>query len=118
MQNTAKSGRSGITVSGTAQVAGTPDTLNLSLSVTAKAGSVSAALDKANRTTSSVQAALRARGVAAKDLQTSDLQIQPSYRYPSDGTQVADGYTVTEGLSVVLRNLGPRGSDLSRRSSS
>jgi uncharacterized protein YggE len=104
---------SGITVSGTAQVAGTPDTLRLSLAVTTKASTVDKALEQANRATASVQSALRSRGVASKDLQTSDLQIQPEYRYPSDGTPVADGYTVTEGLNVVLRDIRKAGATIS-----
>jgi uncharacterized protein YggE len=107
----------GITVSGTAQVSGTPDTLDLNLSVTTKASTVAKALEQANTATSKVQSALRGRGVAAKDLQTSDLQIQPDYRYPSDGTAVADGYTVTESLTVTLRNLSRAGDTIAAATS-
>jgi uncharacterized protein YggE len=99
----------GITVTGTSEVAGKPDTLQLSMSVTAQASSVSKALQQANAAAGKVQSALRARGVAAKDLQTSDLQIQPNYQYPSGGQAVLDGYVVTESLTAQLRDLGTAG---------
>ena len=103
----------GITVTGTADVAGTPDTLRLDLSVTAKAGTVSKALEQANAATKKVQDSLRRNGVAPKDLQTSDLQVQPDYSYPGNGTPVLQGYTVTEGVTARLRDLGRAGSAIS-----
>ena len=104
---------SGITVTGSAEVAGAPDTLRLDLSVTAKADSVSKALDQANRTVTRVQDSLRHHGVDARDLQTSDLQVQPDYSYPGNGTPVLRGYDVTEGLTARLRDLGKAGAAIS-----
>ncbi len=100
----------GITVTGTAQVAGRPDTLRLDLSVSVTEDSVSRALDKANGTTARVQSALGKGGVAAKDVQTSNLQIQPEYTYPSNGGPILKGYTVTEGVTATLRDLAKAGS--------
>lgn len=99
----------GITVKGTAQVAGKPDTLRLDLSVSVTAGSVGEALNRANTATATVQAALRRHGVAAKDLQTSTLQVHPEYSYPSDGRPVVKGYRVSEGVTAVLRDLAKAG---------
>jgi uncharacterized protein YggE len=99
----------GITVSGTSEVAGTPDTLRLDLAVTTQANTVGKALGQANGLTAAVQSALRRHCVAAKDVQTSDLQIQPDYSYPSSGTPVLRGYTVTEGITARLRNIGKAG---------
>jgi uncharacterized protein YggE len=80
------------------------------MSVNVQAGTVSKALQQANAAAGRVQSSLRAHGVAAKDLQTSDLQIQPNYRYPNgDGTPVLDGYVVTESLTAQLRDLGRAG---------
>jgi uncharacterized protein YggE len=53
----------GITVGGRADVAGTPDTLRLDLSVVATAPSVSEALASANRSAGAVQASLLSSGV-------------------------------------------------------
>jgi uncharacterized protein YggE len=81
--------------------------------VSTKASTVNGALDQANRLTANVQNALRRNGVAARDLQTSDLQIQPDYTYPSNGTPVANGYLVSEGITARLRDLGKAGAAIS-----
>src|SRR5690349_859631 len=84
----------GITVSATGTVSGTPDTLRLSMGVSVTSGTVSTALAQANAAAEKVQASLRQHGVAAKDLQTSGLSIQP--QYGSGDRPVITGYSVTE----------------------
>jgi uncharacterized protein YggE len=99
----------GITVGGRADVAGIPDTLRLDLSVVATAPSVSEALASANRSAGAVQKSLLSSGVQKKDLQTSGLDIQPSYDYPNGGTPRLRGYQVSEGVSAKLRDLARAG---------
>jgi len=99
----------GISVGGRADVAGTPDTLRLDLSVVATAPSVSEALASANRSAGAVQASLLSSGVQKKDLQTSGLDIQPSYDYPNGGTPRLKGYQVSESVRAKLRDLGRAG---------
>jgi uncharacterized protein len=102
-------GGPGITVSGTAEVAGTPDTLRLDLSVVAAAPSVSQALAKANASAGAVQKSLFGSGVAKTDLQTSGMNIAPSYDYTNSAAPRIKGYEVTESLSARLRDLGRAG---------
>jgi len=102
-------GAAGITVGATADVAGIPDTLRLDLSVVATAPSVSEALAKANGSADAVQKSLLSNGVAKKDLQTSGLNIAPSYDYANTAAPRLKGYDVTEGLSAKLRDLGRAG---------
>ena len=102
-------GAAGVTVTGSGTVAGTPDTLVLSLSVTANGSTVSSAFATANTAMSAVQKALRRDSVAAKDLRTSDVSVQP--RYTNKGT--ADGYTVAEGLTVTLHDIAAAGRQVS-----
>jgi uncharacterized protein YggE len=99
----------GITVTGTAEVAGKPDTLRLDLSVQTRGDTVAKALESANTITARVQSSLTKNGVAGKDLQTSNLQVQPEYSYPTNGSPVVKGYTVSEGVTATLRNLGKSG---------
>ena len=99
----------GVTVTGSGKVTGTPDTLRISLSVTATATSIDAALASANRSARAVQGALTAAGVAARDLQTSGLSIQPNYT--SKGAP--SGYRVDESISAALRDLAKAGATLS-----
>lgn len=103
----------GITVTGTAQVAGKPDTLRLDLSVQTRGDTVAKALDAANALTGRVQSSLTKHGVAAKDIQTSNLQVQPDYAYPQNGTPTIKGYTVSEGVTATLRDLGKSGAAIS-----
>jgi uncharacterized protein len=102
-------GGTGITVSGTGKVTGTPDTLRLSLTVTANGSTVTAALNSANATQARVQKSLQGKGVEAKDLQTSGLTVSPNYTYTDKGQPVPHGYQVTESLAVVLRHLDTAG---------
>jgi uncharacterized protein len=98
-------GAAGITVGGRADVAGTPDTLRLDLSGVATAPSVPEALAKANGSAVAVQESLLSNGVAKKDLQTSGLNIAPSYDDTTSGTPRLKGYDVTESVSAKLRDL-------------
>jgi uncharacterized protein YggE len=103
----------GITVGATAQVSGTPDTLRLDLSVVATAPSVSAALAKANSSAQAVQKSLLANGVAKADVQTSGLNISPTYA--SNGpTPRITGYEVSQGVNAKLRDLGRAGAAIGK----
>jgi uncharacterized protein YggE len=103
-------GDRGLAVSARSEVAGTPDTLRLDLSVVATGGNVSEALAKANGSAQAVQKSLLANGVTRKDLQTSGLSIQPSYQYSNGGTPRVKGYEVTQSVKAKLRDL-PRAGD-------
>ncbi|WP_091788297.1 SIMPL domain-containing protein [Pedococcus dokdonensis] len=106
-------GSPGITVTGTAQVAGKPDTLRLDLRVQTRGDTVAEALKSANAITARVQSSLSKNGVAGKDVQTSDLNIQPDYAYPTSSSPVVKGYLVSEGVTATLRNLGKSGAAIS-----
>ena len=108
----ASSSSPGVSVSGTGRVTGTPSLLRLQTSVSIVKPDVTTALQAANETMAAVQKALKDDGVAAADLQTSGLSVQPDYTYPNGGAHL-NGYRVSENLSVVLRDLGKAGSIIS-----
>ncbi|MCU1589812.1 MAG: hypothetical protein JWP11_1068 [Frankiales bacterium] len=95
----------GLLVSGLGKVSGTPDVLRIQLGVEVRRADVSAALRDANAIQNRVRSAVRSDGVDAKDMQTADVSLYPSFN--SKG--VANGYTVNESLTVKLRNLGRAG---------
>ncbi len=99
----------GISVSGTGQVTGTPNLLRLSSSINVTKPTVTAAMQEANTVMAAVQQTLKSDGVAAADLQTSGLSVQPQYTY-ANNTPRLTGYQVSENLSVVLRDLTKAGS--------
>lgn len=102
-----RSGR--ITVTGNGTVTGTPNQLTLTLGVQVNGASVASALDEANQAVRRVTAGLRARGVAAADIQTSGLFIQPNYEA---GSQTPSGYGVSESLTATLTRIAAAGGQI------
>ncbi len=95
-----------ITVTGVGTVTGTPDTLTVQLGVQTRADSASAALQNNNAKAADVISALRKHGVAAKDLQTSQLSINPTYT--NDGNSIT-GYEVSNFVTATLHDIGKAG---------
>tara|TARA_R110001599_G_scaffold353817_1_gene598958 strand:+ start:92652 stop:93392 length:741 start_codon:yes stop_codon:yes gene_type:complete len=104
-----------IVVSGQGSADIAPDMAVLQLTVTREAKTARAALDASSAAMAEVLKALRAEGIAERDLQTTNFSIQPKYVYPSPKSQDEDksprivGYTVRNGLSVRVRELGKLG---------
>jgi uncharacterized protein len=97
-----------ITVTGTGTVTGVPNQLVLSMSVQVTGYSVTSALSQANLGVRQVTTSLRDRGVAQADIQTSDLNISPSY----DNSGTITGYGVSESLTATLNNLKLAGAQI------
>ena len=98
-----------ITVSGSGTVTGTPNQLTLDMGVQVNGASVASALQQANQAARRVTAALRARGVAGADIQTSGLSIQPNYRSDS---QTPIGYGASETLTATLTRISSAGGQI------
>jgi hypothetical protein len=97
-----------ITVTGTGTVTGVPNQLILSLNVSANGSDVTAALNSANQDVRDVTTALRERGVAAADIQTSNLNISRNY----NNNGVVTSYGVSESLTATLNRLKAAGSQI------
>ena len=98
-----------ITVSGTGTVTGTPDQLTLDMGVQVNGASVDSALQQASQAVRQVTAALRDQGVAAADIQTSGLSVQPSY---GSSSQVPQGYQASESLTATLGRMTAAGAQI------
>jgi uncharacterized protein YggE len=68
-----------IVVAGTGEIKGTPDTVTLTLGVQTTGSSATEALDSNNFSASTLIGTLKQRGVAAADIQTSNLSISPNF---------------------------------------
>ena len=94
---------------GTAQQA--PDQAIMTLTVEREAKTARAALDANSQAMQAVLQAMRAQGLADKDLQTSGFSIQPRYVYPKSmpGQEPEAprlvGYSVVNSLTVRVRDL-------------
>jgi uncharacterized protein YggE len=107
-----------IVVSGEGESALKPDIALLSLSVMREAKTARAALDANNDAMAAVIAAMKAAGIAERDLQTAGVQINPRYNYSNkpDGSQEAElvAYQVTNTLSVRVRDIDKTGDILDK----
>jgi uncharacterized protein len=103
----------GIAVTGVGEVSGTPDVLRLDMSAEVRASSVDAALQKASAAMRAVIRALRDGGVAAKDVRTAGLSVNPDYTYDGNQQRIT-GYIATESLSGTLRDLDKAGQIVKR----
>jgi uncharacterized protein YggE len=107
-----------IVVMGEGEATVKPDIALLSLSVMREAATAREALDANNKAMAEVIAAMKASGVADRDLQTAGVQINPRYDYLNkpDGTQETKlaAYQVTNTLSVRVRDLSKTGEILDK----
>lgn len=97
-----------ITVSGTGEVKGSPDTATISIGVETQAAHATDCLQQNATKTTALVALLQADGVSGKDIQTGQLSVQPTY---SDG-RVITGYTAEETLTVTFHDLSRAGAIL------
>ena len=103
-----------IMVSGEGEASAAPDMAVISLTVLREADTARAALDANNTAMTEVLAAMKAAGIADKDLQTAGFSIQPRYVYPDQNKPEPEqpkivGYSVTNTLSLRIRDLSKLG---------
>jgi uncharacterized protein YggE len=101
--------QSAIWVSGSGEVTVVPDLAIVSLGVEAEAATVEGAMDEAAEAMDSVVAALRANGVAEKDIQTRWFNIYPVRRWTDNGQETLLGYTVTNMVTVKIGDVEATG---------
>lgn len=94
-----------VEVNATGTATGSPNVLNVQLAVITKASSAAAALNKNNTEMHHLQAVFVGAGVAIKDLQTSNLDVSPTYNQTGSIT----GYGAEDDLSATLRSIAKSG---------
>jgi len=96
-------------ISATGEVTRVPDVAIISAGVVSRSASASGALqDTANRM-SQVLAALKRAGVADRDIQTSNVSLNPEYRYPENQSPQLVGYTASNNVTVRFRDIRSSG---------
>jgi uncharacterized protein len=95
-----------VTVNGTGSVDAVPDIAAFAFGVTTEAKTAAAALAQNADAATKVIAAVKRAGIADKDLQTQSVSLSP--RYTDRGDEIL-GYTASNTVSAILRNLGNAG---------
>jgi uncharacterized protein len=96
----------GITVNGVGTVKAVPDEAQTSFGVQTEAATSQEALAGNSTQMERVLAALRAAGIAEKDIQTQDVSVWP--RYDTTGEE-AEGYTARNSVTVTIHELDKAG---------
>jgi uncharacterized protein YggE len=110
-----------ISVSGTGKVRTAPDLADVSVGVISSAATARDALAANTEAMTAVQAVLKERGVAEKDIQTVNISIQPRYsqppqprpgQAPREFVPKIVGYDVTNSVQITARDLKKLGTIL------
>jgi uncharacterized protein len=100
-----------IEVTGDASLNVAPDFAMVTLGVTTTGKDANLAMAANAKSVNAVISAIKAAGVAAADIQTSNLSISPQFSNPSSpaGQQTIIGYVVNDMVSVTARDLSRLG---------
>ena len=98
-----------LTLTASAETARAPDQLRLTAAVLSNAATAAQAMAANSAQMNAVLAALKAAGVAAKDVQTTGLSLSPQYRYPPEQPPILTGYQARNAISIRTTRLAEAG---------
>ena len=98
-----------LSVSATGEASRTPDIATLSTGVVTQAADANTAMRDNATQMDRVMAALRAAGIAERDIQTSGINLNPQYRYAENMPPAITGYQASNTVNVKVRELAKLG---------
>jgi len=98
-----------LSVSASAEATRVPDVASLSTGVVTQAADANAALKANSAQMSKVVAAIRAAGIAERDIQTSGININPQYRYAENQPPAITGYQASNTVNIKVRDIAKLG---------
>ena len=96
-------------VTATGEVTRVPDVAIISTGVVTKSATASGAISQAASRMARVRAALKAAGVEDRDIQTSNLSLNPDYRYDNNQPPKLVGYQASNTVTVRFRDIASSG---------
>ncbi|MEL6463422.1 MAG: SIMPL domain-containing protein [Pseudomonadota bacterium] len=105
----AQEGAAMVSVTGEGQVAVAPDMAVISLGVVHVDQTAGAAMDKVSADVGALMAVLAAQGIAARDIQTSQVSVTPVRDNRADGGRRITGFEARNAVTVRVRDLGGLG---------
>ena len=96
-------------VSATGEATRIPDIAIVSAGVVTRATTAKAALAQNATKMERVRAALKRAGIADRDIQTSNISLNPEYRYVQDQPPRLTGYSASNQVSVRFRDIASTG---------
>ena len=112
-----------ISVTGEGEVFAVPDLASFSVTIQEEAKEVKDAQKVATQKTNDIIAYLKSAGIADKDIKTTDYSVYPKYNWQQEycapgrpctpGKQIMEGFTVSQTISVKVRDTDKAGDILS-----
>ena len=98
-----------ITVTGVGTVSVVPDAVRFNATVSALASTNAAALSSASKSASAVRAALKEKGIAAKDIRSANISVYPEYNWTQEAGTKITGYRASQSFDVLVRKASTAG---------
>ncbi len=98
-----------LSVSAHAEASRVPDVASLSAGVVTRAADANAALRANAAQMARVMQAIRAAGVAERDIRTTGINVNPDYRYTENQPPTITGYQASNTVSLKVRDIGKLG---------
>lgn len=98
-----------LTVNAEGKVEGRPDMATINLGVTTEGQTAQAALQENTRRMQALNAALRRAGVAERDIQTSNVSVQPQQQYRENQPPLITGYIASNQVTAKIRTIANTG---------
>jgi len=99
-----------ITVTGVGTISVVPDAVRFNATVSALASTNSAALSSASKSAAAVRAALKAKGIAVKDVRSANISVYPEYNWTQEAGTKITGYRASQTFDVLVRKAADAGS--------
>lgn len=99
-------------ISATGEVTRVPNIATISAGVVTRASRASAALQQAADRMARVRAALKRAGIADRDIQTSNINLNPEYSYENNQAPRLTGYSASNQVTIRFRDLANAGAIL------
>ncbi len=96
-------------VSATGEVSRVPDVAIISAGVQTRSATATGAISQNASRMERVRAALKAAGIADRDIQTSNISLNPEYRYQENQPPQLVGYTASNQVNVRFRDIRDTG---------
>jgi uncharacterized protein YggE len=96
-------------VAATGEVTRVPDIAIISTGVVTKSATAGGAISQAATRMARVRSALKAAGVEDRDIQTSNLSLNPDYRYDNNQPPKVVGYQASNTVTVRFRDIASAG---------
>ena len=98
-----------LSVSAQADATRVPDVATISAGVVTQAADANAAMRANADQMAKVMAAIKAAGIAERDIQTAGISVHPQYRYAENQPPAITGYQASNTVNLKVRDIGDLG---------